>query len=154
MVYTCTNCNKEVTRKYPYPGSLCQSCYKYFQSGGKKYPLPKAGVIEKDKRGYVICHICGQAYRRLGSHVKESHNMTISEYKKEFGLCECCRTTEDDYSGKMREHAYRNNMPERLLISGMNTRIKTGERDKRFGKKTRLQETLNKRKRVIANENS
>ena len=35
--------------------------------------------IKDDATGKVICHICGRAYTRLGSHVKESHDMTIEE---------------------------------------------------------------------------
>ena len=130
-------------------GKYCQSCYRYFKDGGTEHPLPMPGTIEKDNRGYVICHICGRAYKRLGSHAKESHSMTIEEYKKEFGLCNNCRTTEDSYSEKMHNNAYINNMPERLKITGMNTRIKVGETDKRKGKEVRLQERIDKHIRMV-----
>lgn len=145
--FFCKNCGKLAAGKV-YPQGLCQACYNYFRKGGTVHPLPKAGTIEYDERGYVICHICGMAYIRLGSHIKESHGMTISEYKKMFGLCDSCKTTEKKYSQIMRKHAYENNMPERLIKSGEKTRFKVGDKF-RLGKPTRLQESLDKRNRKV-----
>lgn len=144
--FSCKNCSKLATGKV-YPKGLCQACYNYFRKGGTVHELPKDGTIEYDERGYVICHICGMAYIRLGSHIKESHAMTIAEYKKMFGLCNCCKTTEEKYSQTMRESAYKNNMPERLQKMGMKTRFKIGDR-LRLGKPTRLQENIDKRTRM------
>jgi len=145
MNYSCKECGK--TLKKVYPGTLCQSCYKYKVAGGTYNQPPPAGVIAHDSRGCVICHICGRAYRRLGSHIKESHGMTIAEYKETYGLCASSKTTESRYSAMMRKYAYDNNMPQRLLAAGVDTRIKTGESDKRKNKKVRLQERINKRSR-------
>jgi hypothetical protein len=47
----------------------------------------------------------------------------------------------------MHSLAYKYDMPKRLQITGQATRIKKGERDKRLGKKIRLQESLNKLER-------
>ena len=47
----------------------------------------------------------------------------------------------------MSKLAYKNGMPERLKTTGMNTRIKKGENKMRLGKKSRLQECLDKSKR-------
>ena len=142
----CASCGKEINERQRYAGDLCQGCYNYFRNGGTINPLPKKGVITKDYRGYVVCHICGKAYRRLGSHVKESHNMTIAEYKERFGLCRCTKTTETNYSHHMSELALKYEMPQRLLIVGKPTRIQKGQRV-RLGKKTRLQERINKQNR-------
>ena len=49
-------------------GRLCQSCQVYFNDGGVVHPLPEKGVIALDEKGYVICHICGKAYKKLGGH--------------------------------------------------------------------------------------
>lgn len=147
MAYVCTSCGKHESGIKVYPNGLCQACYNYFRRGGVVNPIPKAGEIVRDYRGYIVCHICGKAYVRLGSHIKESHKMTISEYKEEFGLCESCRTTEEHYSNTMRELAYKNDMPERLKSSGVNTRFKRGERGARYCKKARLQESLDKKAR-------
>lgn len=109
--------------------------------------IPPPGVIMRDNRGYVICHICGRAYARLGSHARESHGLTIAEYKEMFGLCSRSKTTEKDYSERMRELAYKYKMPEMLKITGEKTRIKNGETDKRRGKTVRLQESIDKKNR-------
>lgn len=149
----CPKCGKIIEHSY---NGMCQGCYKYFKSGGKIYPLPAAGKVEHNESGKVICHICGRAYNRLGSHIRESHSMTIEEYKAEFGLCRRTKTTEESYSQTMKENAYRNNMDKRLLEAGKETRIKKGETDKRKNKKVRLQEILEKRnrgKRRIYHEN-
>lgn len=141
----CLSCNKELTRVYP--DGLCSVCYKYFRDGGTVNPLPDAGTIAYDERGYVVCHICGKAYRRLGTHVVQAHDMTIKAYKERFGLCNNAKTTESNYSRMMRDYAYQHNMPEQLRIAGANTRIKPGETHLRLGKPTRLQENLVKRAR-------
>lgn len=142
---TCSLCGKVIDRIYP--GGSCQGCYNYFRNGGTVNPIPNAGEITQDERGFVICHICGRAYKRLGSHIKESHNLTIAEYKEMFGLCNNAKTTERSYSMKMRESAYRNCMPQRLQQAGFNTRIKSVEKALRLGKKSRLQECLDRSKR-------
>lgn len=142
----CKFCGKETTHDNRY-GGYCQGCYRYFRDGGTVNPLPPKGIIAKDYRGYVVCHICGRAYKRLGSHVKESHGLTIAEYKEQFGLCNNARTTEINYSQHMHELAYKYGMPERLKEAGKNTRVKAGEKDRRLGKQVRLQEIIDKRNR-------
>lgn len=142
----CKFCGKDTTHDNRY-GGYCQGCYRYFRDGGVVNPIPPNGVIAKDYRGHVVCHICGRAYRRLGSHIKESHGLTIAEYKEKFGLCNNSKTTENNYSNHMHNLAYKYDMPERLKEAGKATRIKTGEKDKRLGKKARLQECLDKSKR-------
>ena len=141
----CKYCHKDITNK-SYSG-YCQGCYCYFKNGGTINPLPQKGVISKDYRGYIVCHICGKAYKRLGSHVKESHNMSIAEYKRKFELCNNAKITEDCYLQHMHNLAYKHHMPERLKTLGKATRIKPGEKDKRLGKKSRLQECLDRSKR-------
>lgn len=140
----CKKCGKHTDRSYV---GMCQGCYNYFRKGGVEHRLPDPGRIEYDENGKVICHICGRAYARLGSHVKESHDMTIETYKKQFGLCKRAKTTEESYSKMMRDYAKENKMDERLIVVGANTRIKKGESDKRKGKQVCLQEILDKRAR-------
>lgn len=140
----CSKCNKHTDRSY---AGMCQSCYRYYHDGGTDNPLPQLGRIEHDYRGYVVCHICGRAYKRLGSHIKESHEMSIAEYKEKFELCNNAKTTEANYSEHMHNLAYKYDMPKRLQITGKATRIQKGERNKRLGKKARLQECLDKSER-------
>ena len=148
----CGKCGRDADEKYFHNG-MCQSCYEYFRKGGTENLLPEHGKIEHDCRGFVICHICGRAYKRLGSHIKESHEMSIAEYKEIFGLCNNARTTEKTYSEQMRILAYKYDMHERLKVLGENTRIKKGENDKRKGKKSRLQECLDRSERYTKKEN-
>ena len=145
----CRECGKEIARSY---SGLCQGCYHYFRHGGTINPIPEKGTISYDVNGKVVCHICGRAYTRLGSHVKESHNMTIEEYKEEFGLCKRAKTTESSYSKIMSKHAKINNMDQQLISVGVNTRIKKGQTDMRKGKKVCMQEILDKRARKFKHD--
>ena len=135
----CSECGKYTKRVYP--GNTCQGCYNYFRLGGTLNPLPPKGVVARDGRGYVICHICGRAYVRLGSHLKESHGMTIAEYKEAFELCASARTTHPGYSEHMRSLAYVHNMDEQLRRTGVSTRFKRGDRIRK-GVPVRLQERI------------
>lgn len=146
----CKECGKH-TNDTRY-GGMCQSCYKYFRDGGTINPIPEHGKIEYDVNGKVICHICGRAYTRLGSHIKESHNMTTKEYKEKYGLCARTKTTAEDYSTVMRNHAYNHNMDKQLTESGKKTRFKKGDNTARKNKQVRLQEILDKRNRKLKAE--
>ncbi|WP_405573622.1 MucR family transcriptional regulator [Streptomyces phaeochromogenes] len=42
-------------------------------------------LIRDEDADTVICHVCGRAFRSLGSHVR-AHGMTAAEYRQEFGL--------------------------------------------------------------------
>ena len=143
----CKKCGKPTNAIYH--AGMCYTCYEYFRKGGTENPIPDKGKIEHDSRGYVVCHICGRAYKRLGSHAKEAHNMSVAEYKEQFGLCNNAKTTEAKYSKMMRDSALKNGMDKQLLKHGKNTRIKPGENDKRKGKKSRLQECLDRSKRYL-----
>lgn len=146
----CPQCGKLITsRRY---NGLCQGCYCYFRNGGKIHTIPGAGTIAYDDQGKIICHICGKSFVRLGSHVRESHGMTISKYKEKFGLCRNARTTQKSYSEIMRKHAIDNDMDKKLLISGKATRIQSGDTHLRKGKDVRLQELINKRNRKFKRE--
>lgn len=138
MKLICSSCGKTIRKAYP--GGMCEGCYNYFRKGGTVSPLPPRGVVARDHRGYVVCHICGRAYKRLGSHARESHGLTIAEYKSKFGLCGSAKTTERMYSERMKRLAYQYDMPDMLKEAGKGTRIKAGEKHLRYGKKSRLQE--------------
>lgn len=141
----CPQCGKSIPNRHY--GGLCQGCYKYFKNGGKIHDIPAVGTIAYDEQGKVICHICGKSFVRLGSHIKENHEMTIDEYKERFGLCKRTKTTEKSYSDTMSRYAKNNGMDQQILQAGKTTRIQKGQVDKRKGKKVRLQEILDKRKR-------
>jgi len=149
----CSKCGKPINGKI-YPDNTCQSCYLYYHKGGTDNPIPAKGIIAHDYRGYVVCHICGRAYKRLGSHIKECHKMTIADYKAEFELCNNARTTEQNYSKHMSKLAYKYDMDQQLKIVGAATRIKKGQKDMRKGKKVRLQECIDKKIRMLEVRNN
>ena len=93
----CSTCGKQINNKV-YPNNTCQSCYHYYKNGGKDHPLPPKGIIQLDEKGFIICHICGKSYKKLGSHARESHSLTIKKYKEMFELCDNAKTTEKNYS--------------------------------------------------------
>ena len=77
----CTKCNKLIPTKI-YPGQTCQGCYLYYLKGGTDNPTPPKGKIAYDHRGYVVCHICGRAYKRLGKKVRLQECLDRSERYK------------------------------------------------------------------------
>ncbi|MFI8085323.1 MucR family transcriptional regulator [Kitasatospora sp. NPDC086009] len=42
-------------------------------------------LVRDENADLVLCHVCGRAFRSLGSHVR-AHDMTAAEYREEFGL--------------------------------------------------------------------
>ena len=46
----------------------------------------KKGKLHYDSEGKVICHICGRSFHSLDQHINMSHEITVAEYKEEFGL--------------------------------------------------------------------
>jgi len=144
MEKLCKYCGKPVGKRGM---DACYGCYRYYKDGGTENIPPPPGTIAYDINGKVICHICGRAYKRLGSHARETHNMTIDEYKEVFGLCRRTKTTSDTYSAHMHSLAIFYRMDDQLLEVGKNTRIKSGQTDMRKGKSVRLQEVLDKRNR-------
>lgn len=74
--------------------------------------------------------------------------MTIAAYKQQFGLCNNAKTTEPAYSKYMSALAYKNDTPEKLKMSGTATRIRPGDKHLRMGKKSRLQECLERSQRL------
>lgn len=141
----CPSCHNHFTDRH-YPKGYCQKCYDYFRNGGKTYPLPPKGVVQKNEDNKIICHICGKAYYVLGGHVRGTHHMTIKEYKEQFGLCNKTHLTEINYHNKMRNYALYYNMDKQLITTGVNTRI-TKENNLRLGKTDREQTLIAKRNR-------
>jgi hypothetical protein len=44
------------------------------------------GIIEYNADGLPICEICGKAFNRVISHVRQKHFIQEREYKKQFGF--------------------------------------------------------------------
>ena len=74
----CSKCNKPINGKI-YPEESCQACYNYYHKGGTDNLIPPKGKIAYDHRGYVVCHICGRAYKRLGSAANKVKEYIIDD---------------------------------------------------------------------------
>lgn len=123
----CTVCGKPLTsNRY---GDICQSCYVYFKTGKTIHPLPPKGEIRTDEDGDLICHICGKAYGKLGSHIALSHGITAKQYKKRFGIAFACGLCKDDLKDRLRELVEIHHdqvVVQNLVKKGEPTRFKKG----------------------------
>ena len=83
----CIECGstKRVYHSKQFDADLCPNCV----STWKKHPqheLPGLGEVKYDEMGRPICHICGRAFDKLLTHVKQRHKMDPEQYKKMFEL--------------------------------------------------------------------
>jgi hypothetical protein len=44
------------------------------------------GIIQYNNEGKPKCEICGEYFNRVLTHVRQKHEMTQREYKKQFGF--------------------------------------------------------------------
>ena len=108
-------------------GKMCQKCYNYMKAHPEGvYPLPNAGEVKYAINGDPICHICGMAYRKLGSHIYNKHHLTQKEYRERFKLYHSTRLTNQDYKTMM--HMYNTKyydlvVKKNLIEGGVSTRV-------------------------------
>ena len=79
----CGSTNKVYTKQFGVP--LCPNCTRMWKEH-PQHDLPDKGELKYDELGRPICHICGRAFNKLLTHVKQRHKMTPEEYKETFGL--------------------------------------------------------------------
>lgn len=108
-------------------GKYCNTCYSYLRRHPEgEYPLPPKGVIHYASNGDPICHICGQAHRKLGNHIRFKHNMTQNEYRDMFQLYHNTRLSNYEYIENMSQINNKHKdkvVKENLIKCGVNTRI-------------------------------
>ncbi len=95
------------------------------------------GNIEYDIIGNPICEICGKAYSRVLSHVRQVHDMSARDYKKKFGLDLNKGICSKDSSAKTRKHTmsnYESVIKNNLLINGKKTQFKVGHKGRTIDK--------------------
>lgn len=126
----CPHCNEEIERSYLKSRTICQACYLYINRGGVFHALPDAGTIVTDEEGNVICHLCGQAHNKLGSHIANKHRITTSEYKEMFDIPQRgVSLASHSHQEKMRAYnrQYREQVVhQNLLHGGSATRFQAG----------------------------
>jgi hypothetical protein len=111
--------------------ALCKNCYQTRNLYGdfKFHELPAKGVIEYDEEGNPICHICGRASKKLMGHVRQKHNITAYDYKKEFGLNTThgimCESSVELARKRNLEH-YDTVVKKNLIACGKQTRFNKG----------------------------
>ena len=108
-------------------GRYCNTCYSYFRKHPEgRYPLPPKGVIHYAPNGDAICHICGEAHRKLGNHISNRHHMSQNEYRDMFELYHNTKLSNYEYIKNMSQinNKYRDIVvKENLIKRGEKTRI-------------------------------
>ena len=108
-------------------GKYCNTCYSYLRKHPEgDYPLPPKGVIHYASNGDPICHICGQAHRKLGNHIRFKHNITQNEYRDMFKLYHNTRLSNYEYINNMSQINNKHKdivVKENLIKGGVKTRI-------------------------------
>ncbi len=99
--------NKFYNRKY--------QAYRTEQNRLKK--IEEAKISSPDK---IQCLICGGWYRKVGSHVWNSHKMTAREYRKLVGLDVKRGLLTDKAREVMREHVFENGTVNNLKAGEIN----------------------------------
>lgn len=99
----CEKCGVDISS-----GKLCCSCRNYIKRGGVWHTPPPHGVVEYDKQGRPICHVCGMAFDKLIEHTKRKHGLDTVAYRQMFGLMFSARLTGPKYHEKMQKHAEEN----------------------------------------------
>lgn len=136
----CTVCGEYTSKSILKERCICQACYQYIRNGGIVHaPSPK-GVLTFDENSNPICHICGQAHRKLGTHIYWHHHMTVEEYKRFYKLNSADQLTNPEYREKMRQHVLDNPdvIRRNLIEAGRRTRYQnqdprcTGRRNKKY----------------------
>ncbi len=108
-------------------GKYCNTCYGYLRKHPEgRYPLPPKGMVHYAPNGDTICHICGEAQRKLGSHIAHRHHISQNEYRDMFELYHNTRLSNYEYINNMSQinNKYKDKVvKENLIKCGVNTRI-------------------------------
>lgn len=67
------------------------------------YPIPPYGTMYVTDEGNVVCPICGKAYRKLGGHLAQTHNITTKEAYPKFGWYRNVKASNAEYRNHMRQ---------------------------------------------------
>ena len=108
-------------------GKYCNTCYGYLRKHPEgRYPLPPKGMVHYAPNGDTICHICGEAQRKLGSHIAHRHHISQNEYRDMFELYHNTRLSNYEYIENMSQinNKYKDKVvKENLIKCCVNTRI-------------------------------
>ena len=65
----------------------------------------------------ITCMICGKSMKTLARHLKTAHDMTASEYKKQFGIPSSQSLAAKDYSESRRQMAIDKGLGDKLAAA-------------------------------------
>lgn len=138
----CPYCGENIEQSYLKSRITCQSCYLYNRRGGVIHAIPDPGTIVTDEQGNLVCHLCGQAHSKLGSHIYNKHNLTVEEYKEQFDIPQNASLASQQHQYKMRQYniQYREHVVyDNLINKGRITRFQPGQsHPKRHHRKKKL----------------
>jgi hypothetical protein len=141
----CKNCKKEFIRKSNSQKFCCITCmnrWRYWKKGGKEAQTiyrNKQNRSNKPAPNKIKCLICGNYYRKVGSHIAQIHGMTCREYREHFDLEVKKGLLKEIEREPLREHVFSN---------GTVNNLKAGKRfwfikgDKKAGRYKRSPITL------------
>lgn len=123
----CGSTKKVYSKQFGVP--LCPNCTRMWKAH-PQHELPNVGEIKYDDLGRPICHICGRAFDKLLTHVKQRHKMSPEEYKAKFELESGAGLISDKVRDVTRQNVinnYEKVVVENLLKNGTATRFQKGD---------------------------
>ena len=122
-------------------GSLCQSCRTYLSKHPEgTYIIPGYGEVAYAFNGDPICHICGQAHRKLGNHIAFKHHMSQKDYRDMFGLYRNTKLSNEDYiahmsilNDKYKDVVVKKNLIEKGVKTRMTTELSQSLEHRKYG---------------------
>lgn len=112
---------------------------------------PNYGKVIKSSDGMVVCHICGEKFRKLGAHIVQKHDMTSWQYKVMFGLDVGKGLISDEHKQYLHDCVKRNYdvcVAKNLIEGGVATRYapNSNGRTREFVSEQTLQRLINQGK--------
>jgi hypothetical protein len=89
------------------------------------------GEIEYDENGKPVCEICGKAFHRVISHIRQKHDMSEREYKLKYGFDLGKGICSLESSEKTRQKTLDNFdlvIGQNLIKGGQNSRFQKGDK--------------------------
>lgn len=99
----CGGEKKRLRESKEFGKTICDNCYNTLKYHPFEY-IPPEGEIHYDKKGRVICHICGRPYDVLSNHIVGKHNITVDKYKEKFGLNRTAKLTSKSIQERYKEN--------------------------------------------------
>jgi len=88
-------------------------------------------VIEHDVNWLPICKLCGKSFNKLWSHLRMTHKILTSEYRKQFWLDKCARLMSKysiELAKKRNKENYELVVTENLINKWVKTRYKNWDK--------------------------